>query len=94
MTEETTRKKGLSQELIRGVFMILFFLAGRIVAVLVCLLAVFQFFCVLIVHTPNRNALRFGKGLGRYVAEIVDFLSYNTDRRPWPFASWPRTEPT
>lgn len=94
MTEETTRKNGLPQELIRGLFMILFFLIARIVAVLVFLLAVFQFCCVLIVRTPNRNALRFGKGLSRYLAEIVDFLSYNTDRKPWPFASWPGTEPT
>ena len=75
MTEETTRKKGLPQELIRGVFMILFVLVARIVAVLVCLTAIFQFFCALIVRAPNRNALRFGKGLGRYLAEIVDFLT-------------------
>ena len=56
MTEETTRKNGLTQELIRGLFMILFFLIARIVAVLVCFLAAFQFLCVLIVRTPNRNA--------------------------------------
>lgn len=77
------------QELIRGLFMILFFVVARVVEALVALLAVFQLLCALAVRRPNGNVLRFGKELSRYIAAIVEFLTYGTDEKPWPFAPWP-----
>ena len=75
-----------ADELIRGVFMLLFFVAARLVSVLVVFIALFQFLCALIVRKPNNNARRFGKDLSCYLAEIILFLSYNTERKPWPFS--------
>ena len=88
MTEPSIHQGGRGQELIRGVFMVLFFIAARVVAVLVGFLALFQFLCALIARKPNGNALLFGRGLSLYLADIVQFLSYNTDRKPWPFSPW------
>jgi hypothetical protein len=28
----------------------------------------------------------FGKDLSVYAAEIIEFLTYHTDRKPWPFS--------
>ena len=86
MEGQTTTRRNLTDELIRGVFMLLFFVAARLVSVLVVFIALFQFLCALIVRKPNNNARRFGKGLSCYLAEIILFLSYNTERKPWPFS--------
>jgi len=86
MEDQTTTRRNLTDELIRGVFMLLFFVAARLVSVLVVFIALFQFLCALIVRKPNSYARRFGKDLSCYLAEIVLFLSYNTERKPWPFS--------
>jgi len=86
MEDLYTTKRNLTDELIRGVFMLLFFVAARLVSVLVVFIALFQFLCALIVRKPNNTARRFGKDLSCYLAEIILFLSYNTERKPWPFS--------
>ena len=93
MEDQPAAERRLTDELIRGVFMLLFFVAARLVSVLVAFIALFQFLCALIVRRPNGNARSLGRGLSWYVAEIVRFLSYDTERKPWPFSPWPRTGP-
>lgn len=93
MAHQATDKRELKDELIRGAFMLLFFVASRLVSVLVTLIALFQFLCYLIVQKPNDNVLDFGKGLSCYMAKIVLFLSYNTESKPWPFSPWADMRP-
>ena len=93
MENQTTDKNHVKNDLIRGAFMLLFIVVARIVSMCVALIAVFQLLCSLIVRKPNDNARRFGKGLSCYLAEIVLFLSYNTEKRPWPFSPWIETKP-
>ena len=90
MEDQATAKRKIADELIRGAFMVLFLVAARLVSVLVVLIALFQFLCALIVKKPNRNARRFGKDLSYYLAEIVQFMSYSTEKKPWPFSPWPQ----
>lgn len=92
MSDETTSNKTTSDELIRGIFVLVFLVVARIVGFLVGLTAVFQFFYVLIVRKPNENALQFGRDLSRYTVDIIAFLSYNTDTKPWPFTPFPKSE--
>ena len=93
MEQQTKAKRNFKDDLIRGAFMLLFFVAARCVGVLVCLITLFQFLCVLIASKPNGNAKRFGKDLSLYAAEIIQFLSYNTDTKPWPYSPWPEEKP-
>jgi hypothetical protein len=80
-------------ELIRGLYMILFYFVERITGFIVACLGLFQLIFTLITGRPNDHAVRFGRSLARYITDIVHFLSYNSDRKPWPFASWPSDEP-
>ncbi|MCK4671617.1 MAG: DUF4389 domain-containing protein [Candidatus Aegiribacteria sp.] len=93
MEQQTNAKRNYKDDLIRGAFMILFFVAARFVGVLVALITLFQFLCVLIASKPNDNVKHFGKNLSLYAAEIIQFLSYNTDRKPWPYSKWPEEIP-
>ena len=90
MTEEMPVKRDISGQLLRGLFMLLFFIIGRFATLLVGIVAVFQFVCTLVLHKPRSNVQVFGWELGNYVAQIVGFLTYNTEEKPWPFSRWPR----
>ena len=83
------KKNRYKNDLTRGLFMILFLVISRFVSIGVLMIAVFQFLCTLIGGKPNDNAMRFGKDLSFYEAKIIQFLSYNVEKKPWPFSPWP-----
>lgn len=93
MPDQADDKKLYKDDLIRGLYLILFLVLSRVVSICVALIAVFQLVCSLVLRKPNENAKRFGNDLSIYLAEIVQFLSYNTDNKPWPFSSWPKAGP-
>jgi len=93
MEEEMDTKRDFTDDLIRGAFMLLFFIAARIVAVIVCFIGLVQFLFTLITRKPNDNLKKLGKDLSVYAAEIIQFLSYSTDRKPWPFSPGTEAEP-
>ena len=49
--------------------------------------ALFQFFNVLAQGEPSPHLTRNGRDLGRYASDIIGFLTYNTEKRPFPFAT-------
>ena len=74
----------------RALFMLLFALIYSVAEIVVVLVAVFQFFAVLITGARNAQVLDLGQALSSYVYEILLFETFNTDRLPFPFADWPR----
>ena len=80
--------------LIRGLVVLLFLVISRIASALLVLVAVFQFFSTLICKRANGRLKSFGACLGGYLKQIADFVSYNVDRKPWPFSGWPSPEST
>ena len=75
---------------LRSLFMVLFFVVYRIVDILVLLVAISQWFYVLLSGDANQGLSRFAKGLSLYVAQIITYLSYNTEEKPYPFSDWPK----
>ncbi len=55
---------------------------------LILLTALFQFFGVLASGEANLQLRNFGSELARFCAAIIEYLTYNTERRPFPFSSW------
>ena len=86
MEEQNSEKRDFTDDLMRGLFMLVFFVIARFVSVLVTFIALFQFICTLITRKPNDNLKDFGKDLSLYAAEIIQFLTYSTNRKPWPFS--------
>ncbi len=49
-----------------------------------------QFFWVLFTAETNKRLTAFGHSLALYTCEIIDYLTYNTDDKPFPFDNdWP-----
>lgn len=78
---------------IRGLFMLLFMTLFNVAAVVVGAVAVLQFAWKLIAGATNPRLLRFGEDLGRYFYQIMRFLTFNTEEKPFPFADWPSAPP-
>jgi hypothetical protein len=74
---------------IRGLFMLLMALAYQVSGTVVCFVTVIQFLIMLLNDTPNARLVSFGRSMGRYLKQIVDFLTFATEELPFPFNDWP-----
>lgn len=77
---------------LRGFFMVIFVILFEVAKWLAWLVVVFQFVYALISGKPNENIVRFGKELSDYIAQIMDYLTYNTESKPFPFNKWPTAD--
>lgn len=73
----------------RLLYMILFTVAYGLAELVMTVAVIFQFFFILLSGSANEPLLRLGQNLTRYIADIVRFLTFNTEDRPFPFADWP-----
>tara|TARA_A100001011_G_scaffold231584_2_gene239607 strand:+ start:2924 stop:3247 length:324 start_codon:yes stop_codon:yes gene_type:complete len=40
---------------------------------------------------PNENLVTFSKKISSYIYQIINFITYSSDQRPWPFNSFPES---
>ena len=78
-----------SQVWLRLVYMALFVIMLNIAGVLMWGICLVQFVFVAATGATNSKLLSLGANLGQYVHQVLDFLSFNSEQRPFPFADWP-----
>lgn len=76
----------------RGLFMLLMGIAFQVCGTLLCIVTVVQFAIMLLNDTPNSRLVSFGRSMGNYLRQIVNFLTFATEKMPFPFSEWPATE--
>lgn len=84
-TQKTSGKKIWS----RLLYMILFAIVFGITETVVYITALVAFASMLVRGSINPSILGFGKNLGKFVNQIVEFLTFNTEDLPFPFTAWP-----
>lgn len=77
---------------VRGLFMLLMALAYQVSGSLMFIITIFQFVMMLLNDTPNARLLSFGRNLGRYLQQIVYFLTFASEEVPFPFNDWPSSD--
>ncbi len=77
---------------VRGLYMLLFAVIAHIAELVIALVMLVQFILKSATDKTNENLLSFGDQMGRYVLEIVRFLTFNTEEKPFPFNAWPKAE--
>ena len=70
---------------LRFLFMVFFAIVFNIAALVGTVVVVTGFLFVLLTGEPNQKLQRAGRVLATYLADIVSYLTYNTDTRPCPF---------
>jgi len=77
----------------RLVFMVLFAVAFQLGELLLAAVAVIQFLFRLITGGCNDRLAVFGAGLAEYLRQVVAYLTFASESRPFPFDNWPDAEP-
>ena len=78
---------------IRLVYMILFAVIFNVAELVAGVVVVVQFLFRLFTGEVSEPLQDFGHRLAIYFQEIVAFLTYHTERKPYPFAPWPAAAP-
>jgi len=74
---------------VRLLLMLLLAAAFQLAASVLFFVAVLQLLLAVTTDAPNARLRLFGRGLGRYLAQIADFESFGTEDLPFPFSEWP-----
>lgn len=71
--------------LLAALFAVIFFLLTYVVYIL----AAWQALANLFIGSPNQNLIEFGAVLRNYLTQILEYLTFNSNEPPFPFAKWP-----
>ena len=90
--EESPLAKNLKSKSIwmRLVFMLIIAFLYSVSRIVVGAVVVVQFLWVLFTNETNAKLQAFGKSLAIYTNQIILYLTFNTEARPYPFdLDWP-----
>ena len=75
---------------LRALFMLVCFFLYAITRPIVAAVVVLQFLWALFTSEPNEKLTALGHSLAVYTQELIDYLTYYTEERPFPFEKdWP-----
>lgn len=78
-----------SKHWLRLLFMVFFAAILQLASVIMWVLVIVQFLFSLITGQDNQQLRRFGHSLSRYIYDVLRFLVYSSEEKPFPFADWP-----
>ena len=76
----------------RGLFILVYGVIFYFLFGLIWLVVIFQFVMKLITTEVNQNLLEFSDSLTRYVSQILLYITFRSEIRPFPFSPWPTEE--
>jgi hypothetical protein len=83
--ETIEREKGIA----RALFTLLYLIIGRVIAMVIFVIAITQFIYLWVSGEPNDKILQFSERLAEYSKQLVAYVGFNTDEKPWPVGDWP-----
>ena len=90
MDKELKKKLTATEKWVRLFYMILFAIVSYITQIIIWIIAALQFILSLFTGKPNQNLLGFSDSLSMYTYQIYKFLTYVSEKKPFPFGSWPK----
>lgn len=82
-----------SRHWLRLVFMLIFVAVLQVASIVMWVIVAAQFLFSLVTGEDNHHLRRFGHSLSTYIYDVLKFLCYSSEEKPFPFADWPSGEP-
>jgi len=86
MSEATPEKDSL---FLTALYMVLFYLVFVLAGYVLIGVGLIQVVVRLLSGQPHNELKRFGSSFGRYMSQIVDYISMKSRVKPYPFSPWP-----
>jgi len=78
----------------RVLYMFLMVIFYSIAEVVLTAVVAFQLVLVLFTGKKNERLLKLGQSLSTYIYQVVCYLTFNSDHKPYPFGAWPKGQPS
>lgn len=88
-TEEVKTNVRSADTWVRGLFILLFAVIYGIAEVVLGAIVIFQFGSQLFTGRTNDKLYQFSRGLTAYFYQLLQFFTYRSDLKPYPFSEWP-----
>lgn len=75
-----------------ALYMILFYLIFVLAGYVLIGLGVIQVAVRMLSGQAQEELKRFGTSFGRYMSQIVDYISMKSTVKPYPFSEWPASD--
>ena len=91
IAEESSSSRPLEDNLkskntwMRLVFMLVYYLLISVASIVASVIVVLGFLAVLFTGERNSQLMRAGATVTGYIADILSYLTFNTDEKPFPF---------
>ena len=72
----------------RVLYTLIFVIIFNIVEMVVAAVVVFQLLVLLFTGKENQRLVGFGNLLSQYAYRILQYMTFNTDVKPFPFDDW------
>ena len=90
MTNKTTgNNDDKSTHRLRLLYMLGFYLVYKLSDFVVLAIVILQGLTSTFGSGPNEKVTEFGRSLAVYISQIVRFLSFADEKKPYPFSDWP-----
>ena len=76
----------------RVLFVVLFWIVFYVTQLVIAAVVVAQCAFTIFSGKPNHNLLKFGDMLAKYIKDILRYVTFNTDERPFPFNEFPKSD--
>ena len=77
---------------LRLLYMVGFYIVYKVSELIVLVIVVLQGLVSTFGSGPNERLTEFGGSLAAYISQIVRFLSFSDDKKPYPFSEWPKSK--
>jgi len=77
---------------LRGLFIVLFVIFYNVAEIVLMAIVLVQFGFKIVTGELNDKLLSFSKTLSRYIYEVLQFITYESETMPFPFSDWPENE--
>lgn len=79
---------------VRALYMLMFVIIYWVTEIIIGVVIIFQFLSVLITSSRNEKLLTLGQSLSTYIYQIMTYLTFNSEARPYPVGDWPTGAPS
>jgi len=93
MKEEIKQRLQKNETWQRILYMIFFIIVYGFSKVLIFAVMLFQFITIVLTGKTNEQLLKFSQSLSTFIYQIMIFLTFVSEQRPFPFNAWPNGVP-